>query len=683
MQVSSYVLDVQLVHNRVLVTLISANNQRFSIDEPVYYPLLLYNPTSQLVLPEPIPHDRYTYSKESVVILRCSTPLERRVWATHFRQLGSTVSEKIDPVLWWRMTRLTSSFVSHLQLDGRGLQSSSERFLVPWRVMSLDVEASGSAEFLYSVAIHGYDSFGEYRHILMMGEGINTDTLFFFDTESELLTQLIQLINARDPDLLIGWHIREFDIRYLVKKCREHGFEFEIGRFGFSDVLMPDKKALPIIPGRLILDGAVCLNRLGVALDGQSLEAVSKQLLGEGKSISGGIDKIREIERLFREDKVSLGNYNLRDAELVTRIFQNQSILNRLETVSTPFSGTLMDALIPGQLLGHYLSSELLATGECPSMGIKPIKSTSFSGFARFGVARQMVIIHLPFWVTQMCLLFDIDPIEQSHAQLSWLSDPRDWWNRLYHSQSEAYLLESELRYLSSHPHSPIRHHPFSSQLQDALSKTHRVIVEQARGMGGHCIYDSTDWMVFEVEATGVWDDQQLTDALQEWSYLLHGKHRLQLDIRPMVEFGHLFHDPIRGDWVGFLDGETVSHLSFADGVQFSLPILHRLLSHLLVAESKGDPLNESFSVFCKELQTGKWDSELVYRHRVRGLAGKRGKTPPHVLAARKNRQQSGVIEYVHAQSGPLPIALKTPNEPLDYTHYIHSELLPFLGLFT
>jgi DNA polymerase II len=58
-----------------------------------------------------------------------------------------------------------------------------------------------------------------------------------------------------------------------------------------------------------------------------SLENVSQGLLGEGKAIGDEYDKMAEIERRYQEDKPALAIYNIRDCELVLRIFERTKLL--------------------------------------------------------------------------------------------------------------------------------------------------------------------------------------------------------------------------------------------------------------------------------------------------------------------------------------------------------------------
>jgi DNA polymerase-2 len=84
------------------------------------------------------------------------------------------------------------------------------------------------------------------------------------------------------------------------------------------------------VPGRIVLDGIDALKAaswLFPSFAGKRGAA----MLGEGKEIGDDYDKMAEIERRFQEDKPALATYNLKDCELVTRIFQGQLLAFMIE----------------------------------------------------------------------------------------------------------------------------------------------------------------------------------------------------------------------------------------------------------------------------------------------------------------------------------------------------------------
>ncbi|NQD94435.1 DNA polymerase II, partial [Pseudomonas sp. CrR25] len=82
--------------------------------------------------------------------------------------------------------------------------------------------------------------------------------------------------------------------------------------------------------GRLIIDGIEALRSATWNFASFSLEHVAQTLLGEGKSIDTPYQRMDEINRMFAEDKPALARYNLKDCELVTRIFAKTELLTFL-----------------------------------------------------------------------------------------------------------------------------------------------------------------------------------------------------------------------------------------------------------------------------------------------------------------------------------------------------------------
>src|SRR5690606_8417262 len=82
--------------------------------------------------------------------------------------------------------------------------------------------------------------------------------------------------------------------------------------------------------GRLIIDGIEALRSATWSFPSFSLESVAQTLLGEGKAIDNPYQRMAEIDRRFAEDKPALARYNLKDCELVTRIFAKTELLTFL-----------------------------------------------------------------------------------------------------------------------------------------------------------------------------------------------------------------------------------------------------------------------------------------------------------------------------------------------------------------
>jgi len=202
------------------------------------------------------------------------------------------------------------------------------------KLASLDIETNAFGE-LYSIAIEGCGQ----RNVYMLGRTPEQQPdvdfqLHYCASRGELLECLNQWMAAHDPDAIIGWNLVQFDLRVLHEHARNLAIPLRLGRDG-SEMQWREHGSgnghfFADAAGRLIIDGIEALRSATWSFHSFSLENVAQTLLGEGKDISTPYQRMDEIDRMFREDKPALARYNLRDCELVTRIFGKTAILDFL-----------------------------------------------------------------------------------------------------------------------------------------------------------------------------------------------------------------------------------------------------------------------------------------------------------------------------------------------------------------
>ena len=197
--------------------------------------------------------------------------------------------------------------------------------------VSLDIETTEHGE-LYCIGLEGCGQ----RQVYMLGPP-NGDAstldfdLIYVDSRPQLLEQLNAWFARHDPDVIIGWSVVQFDLRVLQKHADRYGIPLRLGRqnqalewreHGFKPGVFFAQAT-----GRLVIDGIEALKSAFWDFPSFSLEAVSRQLLGEGKAIDNPWQRMEEINWRFAHDKPALAKYNLKDCELVTRIFQHTAIM--------------------------------------------------------------------------------------------------------------------------------------------------------------------------------------------------------------------------------------------------------------------------------------------------------------------------------------------------------------------
>jgi len=106
--------------------------------------------------------------------------------------------------------------------------------------------------------------------------------------------------------------------------------------------------------------------------------------------------------------------------------------------------------------------------------------------------------------------------------------------------------------------------------------------------------------------------------------------------------------------------------------------MFQRTLLQMLFDSVPADTVTEYVHRLLRELRSGAFDEELVYRKQLTKPVSDyaRGR-PPHVQAALKlpAAERSGIIEYVMTTRGPQPRSVMDDN--IDYQHYIEKQLRP------
>lgn len=249
--------------------------------------------------------------------------------------------------------------------DGRGLvvfeteEYRPARVDPPLRICSLDIETGVASGRLYSVAVHLTGACPEKKAVWILADSaeMRADHTEYVTSEADMLTRLGRFLQDEKVHVLIGWNVVNFDLQFLWNKCLTLGVPFDWGVGGLTPDAWKSSKGRDFnidIPGRLVLDGIPVMRAAGYRFSGWSLDHVSGEILGERKLITGDVDKIAEIEHQFAHDKMALARYNLKDTELVSRLFEAAGILplfvERQRLLGTPiekqqFPSEVMDFL--------------------------------------------------------------------------------------------------------------------------------------------------------------------------------------------------------------------------------------------------------------------------------------------------------------------------------------------------
>src|SRR5206468_10979932 len=100
-----------------------------------------------------------------------------------------------------------------------------------------------------------------------------------------------------------------------------------------------------------------------IRMEGYSLDAVAREVLGTGKTIHGS-DRAEEILRLFKEDRPRFVEYNRTDARLVIEI------LEKLGLVELSVERSRLTGMPPDRVASSIAAFDFLYMSELSRRGI-------------------------------------------------------------------------------------------------------------------------------------------------------------------------------------------------------------------------------------------------------------------------------------------------------------------------
>ncbi|KAF1054266.1 MAG: DNA polymerase II [Stenotrophomonas maltophilia] len=610
------------------------------------------------------------------------------------------------------------------------------------KLASLDIETSRYGE-LFSIAVEGCGQ----RQVFMLGPanggaGELDFQLTWCASRAELLHALNAWLAAHDPDAIIGWNLVQFDLRVLREHAQRLNVPLRLGRDG-EEMTWREHGAgnghfFAGAAGRLIIDGIEALRSATWSFPSFSLESVAQQLLGEGKAIDNPYQRLDEIERRFAEDKPALAHYNLKDCELVTRIFAKTQLLDfLLERASV----TGLPADRSGGSVAAFTHLYLPAMHRlgfvAPNLGEKRPEASP-GGFvmdSRPGLYESVLVLDYKSLYPSIIRTFLIDPVglveglrqpddtqsvegfrearfsRATHAlpaivQRVW--EARDAAKREGNqplSQALKIIMNAFYGVLGS---SGCRF--FDPRLASSITLRGHQIMRRTRELieaEGHVvIYGDTDstfvWLrraQDEAQAEGIgralvakvndWWREHLADSVGlasalELQYETHFRRFLMPTVRGAEEgskkrYAGLVRRGERDELV-FKGLETVR-------TDWS-PLAQRFQQELYQRIFLRQPYQAWLRDYVRATLAGEHDELLVYRKRLRRrLDDYERNVPPHVRAARSadeynarlgrplQYQNGGWISYVITVAGPEP--LENRQSAIDYEHYLSRQLQP------
>jgi DNA polymerase-2 len=595
-------------------------------------------------------------------------------------------------------------------------------------VLSLDIETDPSAKRLLSVALHGC---GAAEVLLLNPEGYRCPPgARPFRFERDLIHALGQRIRELDPDVITGWNVIDFDLAVLLRVAERVGATFEPGRGPGPVRIRSDsgrwRSSRANVPGRVVLDGIDLLRGSFVRMEEFSLDFVSREVLGEGKTITGP-DRAGEILAAFKTDRPRFVEYNLRDARLVSEI------LERLGLVELAVERSRLTGLPPDRVSGSIAAFDYLYISElsrrdlvAPTVGAAEadLEEGTTGGHVlepEPGLYRNVLVFDFKSLYPSVIRTFQIDPLghlpqpepeddpilapngaafRRQPGILTQILDelfPRREAAKAVGdriaSQAIKILMNSFYGVLGT---PACRFH--NPELANAITSFGREVLlwSKARieSFGHRVLYGDTDSLFVESDRVDPDEARELGEALVEnlnRDLGAHIRHTWRVTSRLELEFERLYlrlllphvrHGTAgaRKRYAGLIrDGEgtrvvfTGMEVVRRDWTELAKRVQRELYRRLFADERVEDYLRETVA----DLRAGRHDDLLVYRKGLRkDLKEYTATTPPHVAAARKMSSPPGrLIYYVMTADGPEPADER--RHPFDHEHYVQKQLRP------
>ena len=602
----------------------------------------------------------------------------------------------VNPPDRFLMERFITGGIEILSLpknDANKLQSchlQSLEFLPSLTCMSVDIETAYGGNELYSIGAYSEDG----MRVFMVGETHRPDCptfLQFYRDEEGVIEAFLDFIQAQDPDVLLGWNIVNFDLRFLQECCDRLRLKFSLGRdtesVSWRKSRAGGNRYFATVPGRVVLDGIEILRSATYHFESFSLDYVARKILNRGKLIDDVDQRGAEITDLFNTDKVALAEYNLEDCRLVWEIFATEKLvdfalqrsqLTGLEISRYGGSVAAFDFLYLPRL--HREGYVAPSIGESDAVNVSP---GGYVMNSEPGIYEHIVVLDFKSLYPSIIRTFNVDPLalvvavnendaipgfdggefSRTHFLLPDLI--KKLWNARDKARSTSNTeLSQAIKIIMNSFYGVLGTRGcrfYDPRLVSSITKRgHQIIIDSKKYIEDHgyrVIYGDTDSLfvlVTEAESGKVEHlARDLASNLNRW-WTEKLKSELGINSCLEIEFETHYHKflmpMVRGTEKGSKKRYAGMVRSKGNSAEFDLIfkglesvrsdwslLARRFQRRLYELIFKEEPYQEFILHTTADLFAGRLNSELILRRRLRrGLHDYVKNIPPHVQAARK-----------------------------------------------
>ncbi len=686
-----------------------------------------------------------TLEQEEVILLRCADDFTRHKLRRGMQSAGLPLYEgdikSEDRFLMERFAYGTVSYYgTQVNNEVVNAKVKGTQFRPQLTSVSVDIECD-EKENLYSIALASETM----NRVWLNTAGTTpvTDEFTTFDvinlpSEKEVLTAFCKAVAELDPDVILGWNIKQFDLAVLNRMARRQGISLTLGRQGETLTVREwedGSQVIAEIPGRCIIDGIDALKTMTWQFESFALDFVANALLNKRKLITGG-DKLEEIKSLYRDNPSHLVAYNHQDCVLVNDIAEHTRFIDFLILRSTL---TGLDMTRPGGSVAAFINVYLPKLHRQGYVcGIRPGNGglASPGGYvmtSRPGLYNNVLVLDFKSLYPSIIRTFLIDPLGLAEGLLHPENAIEGYRGAMF-SRTDHFLPDiiaglwqqrDEAKKQQDAPRSQaikILMNSFYGVLGSGGCPFYDPRLASSITMRGHDIMQTTAGWIEDAGYEVIYGDTdstfvftgddctprqaeligtQLQDMInRRWRETLKQDFDLHchLEIEFETHFRRFFMPTIRGSeegskkrYAGVVVKEGKEQLIFKglENVRSDWTALARQFQEKLYALVFAEQSPEDYiRTLLSDIRAGKLDDFLVYARRLRKPLNTYTRTqPPHVKAARQademnmaagkplQYQHRTTVRYVVTIAGPQAVGYVT--QPPDYEHYIEKQIRP------
>jgi DNA polymerase-2 len=597
------------------------------------------------------------------------------------------------------------------------------------RVLSFDIETDSKGERLLAISMYapGIDE------VLIVDSGPRPmpDKASRCANEYAALETFCARVREFDADVLTGWNTIDFDLAVLQKIALRVRHPLELGRDSTPMRLRKPEgyfgSGQASISGRLALDGIDLLRGAFIRMDDYSLDAVAREVLGEGKAVTGDVrDRIGEIVHNYRHDLPAFALYARTDARLAYQIVE------KLNVVQLAFARSKLTGMTPDRVAASIASFDFLYLSELERLKI--VAPSVRSSDSRVHAAQQgghvlepLTGMHRNVWVFDFKSLypslirtFNIDPLSyvaQPARSMELIETPGGAFRRspaiLPRMLDELFPRREAAKRagdgVAGHAIKILMNSFYGVLGTPACRFYNPALANAITGMGKEMLLWSKSW--FETAGfvvlygdtdslfvhSGTDDPESAAARGPELAASLtkqlaaYIEERWRVTSKLELKFEKLYlklflpraRHSTRGAskrYAGLRYGSSVDAVEFVgmevvrrDWTALAKQVQRELYQRLFTDQA----VDVYLADIVRRVRSGELDDALVYRKNLRkDTDDYTATTPPHVAAARKSTQPAGrLVSYVITTAGPEPV--DNVEHPLDREHYVVKQVRP------